>query len=66
LELTILESFVLKHPLDGSILAGRREFCLEDNAEGAIANDFALGVLQVPCLACDAVLDLLANYLCSK
>lgn len=40
-----LESLVLKNTLDGSILVGRRELCLEDNTERSISHNFTLCIL---------------------
>lgn len=62
---THLESLVLKHTLDGSVLSAGRQLCLEDDAEGAIADDFALRVREVLVVASHAVLDFLADDLCS-
>jgi hypothetical protein len=44
---THLEAFVLKHALDGGVLAAGRQLCLEDDSKGAIADDFALCIRQV-------------------
>lgn len=63
---TYFEPLVLKYALDGRILARGRQFCLEDNTERAIADDFTLCILQVPRLAGDAVLDLFADYLYTR
>ena len=41
----------------------RRQLGLEDDAEGAVAHDLALGVLHLFCLSGQAVLHLLANDL---
>jgi hypothetical protein len=59
-----LESLVLQDPLDSSIFAARRQFCLEDNTETAISNDLALGVGQIPRFACNSVLDSFSNDFC--
>ena len=53
-----LEALVLEHPLDGSIFAAGRQFCLEDYAKRAIANNLALSVLYLASLASGPVLDL--------
>lgn len=55
---TNLESLILQYPLDSSILTARRHLCLEHNAEGAISNNFALGVLHFFGLASQAILNL--------
>ena len=60
-----LETLVLKHALDGSIFAAGRQLSLEDDTEGAIADDLALGVLHLFCLSGQAILNLFANYLCT-
>lgn len=59
-----LEALVLQHPLDGSVLAAGRQLRLEDDAEGAIADDLALRIGKVFVLARLAVLHFLANDLC--
>lgn len=59
-----LESLVLKNPLDGRILIGRREFRLEHDTERSIPHNLALRVLEIPRLAGDSVLDLLADNFC--
>lgn len=61
---TDLESLVLKNALDGSVLPGWGELRLEDNAEGTVADNLALGILQIPGLTSDTVLHLFANDLC--
>lgn len=61
---THLEPLVLQDTLDGSIFSRGRKLGLKDNTKGAIADNLALGVLQVPRLPCDAVLHLLTNDLC--
>jgi hypothetical protein len=58
---THLEALVLEHTLDGGVLPAGRQLCLEDDTEGAIADDFALRVCEVLVVARDAVLDLLAD-----
>lgn len=58
-----LESLVLKNTLDGGILSSRRKLGLEHHAERSIANNLALRVLQISGLACDAVLNFLADNL---
>lgn len=58
-----LEPLVLQNPLDGRILIGRRQLGLEDNAERTVANNLALGILQLPGLAGDTVLNLLTDGL---
>ncbi len=63
---TNLKPLVLKHALDGGILVGGCEFRLENDTKGAIANNFALGVLQVSRFASHAVLDFLTNDFCGK
>jgi hypothetical protein len=56
-----LESLILEHSLDGSILTGGRKLGLEYHAKGAVSNYLALSVLQVSGFARDAVLGLLAD-----
>lgn len=63
---TYLEALVLQHALDGGILPRRRELGLEDDAEGAIADNLALGVLHLLGLAGQAVLDLLTDDFCTE
>jgi hypothetical protein len=63
---THLESLVLQDALDGRVLARGRELGLEDDAEGAIAHDLALGILHVPSLSRHAILDLFADDLWAK
>lgn len=58
-----LETFVLEDSLDCGVLTTRREFGLENNAKGAIANYLALRVLHLSSLACQSILDLFANHL---
>lgn len=64
--MTYLEPLVLQHTLDGGILARRRQLRLENDAEGAIADNLAVCVLHFPRLACDAILDLFADNLCCR
>lgn len=59
-----LEPLVLKDTLDGGVFARGRKLGLKDDAEGSIAYDLALRVLQIPRLSSDAILHLLANDLC--
>ena len=56
-----LEPLILEHAFDCRILVGWRQLSLEDNAKRSVANDLALGILQVSGLAGDAVLDLFAD-----
>jgi hypothetical protein len=63
---THLESLVLQDALDGRVLARGRELGLEDDAEGAIAHDLALGILHVPSLSRHAILDLFADDLWAR
>ena len=58
-----LESLVLQDSLDGRILAIGRDLRLEYHSEGAIAYDLALGVLHLPRLASEAILNLLPDDL---
>ena len=65
LELAILEAFVLEDLLDGDVgVAGLvEEPCLEDDAEGAVADDFAVGVGEISlgvgfAIGCDDLDDL--------
>jgi hypothetical protein len=61
---TNLEPLILQHSLDGSILTTGRHLCLEHNAEGAISNDFALGILHFLGLAGQAILNLFTYDFC--
>ena|SRR5271156_3355917 len=56
-----LESFVLKNSFDGCIFTSRGQFGLKHYSKAAIANNLALGVLHFPCLAGNAILDLLSD-----
>ena len=62
---TYLEPLVLKNPLNGSILSGWRQLGLKDDTERAISYDLALRILQVPGLASNSILNLLADNLCN-
>ena len=49
-----LEPLILKHLLNrdvGSIVRTAGELCLEHYAEGAVPDDLAIGVGDVPCFA---------------
>ena len=49
-----LEPLVLQDLLDGNVLlvlGGGEELGLEDDTKGAVANDLAVGVGKLPCLA---------------
>lgn len=59
-----LESLVLENPLDGCILIRGREFCLKDDTERSVSHNLALRVLEIPRLAGDSVLNLLADDFC--
>jgi hypothetical protein len=62
-----LEPFVLQYSLDRSVLATRRQFCLEDHAKGAISDNLALSVLHLALLPSNSILDLLAdNFYCKS
>ena len=61
--MSCLESFVLQYTLDSSILAIGGDLGLEDDAEGAISNNLALGVLHLSSLAGDTILNLFADDL---
>ena len=53
-----LEPLVLQDLLDGDVTDGvgvLEEFCLEDDAEGAIADDFAVGVDEITSVSLLAV-----------
>lgn len=55
---TDLESLVLQDLLDGNVSRGHvslEELCLEDDAEGAIADDFAVCVDEITLVAALAV-----------
>lgn len=60
-----LESLVLENTLDGSILSRWRQLGLENNAKGAVSDNLALSILQVPSLTGHSILDLLADHLCN-
>ena len=60
-----LETLVLKHTLDGGIFAAGRQLGLENDTEGTVADNLALGVLHLFCLSSQAILDLFADYLCT-
>ena len=62
---TNLEAFILKDPLDCSVLPVGRELCLEDHSERAVAYNLALRVLHLPRFTREAILDFLADYLYS-
>ena len=57
---TYLETLVLQNSLDGRIFSAGRELGLEHNTERAVADDFALCVLQFPRLSRQSILDLFA------
>jgi hypothetical protein len=59
---TDLESFVLENSFDGCIFTSWGQFGLKHYSKTAIANNLALGVLHFPCLAGNAILDLLSDY----
>lgn len=59
-----LEPLVLQDSLDSSIFTTGRQFGLEHNPKGAIADNFTLGVLHVLRLASQPILHSLANHLC--
>ena len=61
-----LESLVLQYSFDSGVFPARRQFGLEYNTEGAIADDFALCILHFSFLPGHAVLDLFANYFCEN
>lgn len=58
-----LESLVLKHSLDGSILAAGGHLGLEDDTKRSIAHDLALGIRDLLGFTGEAILDLFANDL---
>ena len=62
---TYLEPLVLQNALDGCVLVRGRQFGLEDDAERPIADDLALGILEIPRFARDAVLHFLADEFCN-
>lgn len=59
-----LEALVLKNTLDGGVFSAWRQFGLEDDAKGAIADNLALRILHLFRLASETVLDLFANDFC--
>lgn len=61
---TYLESLVLEDTLNRCVLVGGRQFRLKDDAKGAIAYNFALGVLQVPRFSGHSILNLFVDNLC--
>ena len=63
---TYLEALILKDTLDCCIFPIWRELGLENNAEGSVADDFALGVLHFFSLASKAILNLFTNHLYSS
>lgn len=62
--LVYLESLILKHTLDGSVFAGRRKLGLKDDAEGTVADNFALGILHFLGFTSETILDFFANNFC--
>jgi hypothetical protein len=54
----------LQHAFDCGVLSARRQLRLEDDAERAVAHNFALRVCQIFVLACLAILDLFADNFC--
>lgn len=56
-----LETFILKDALDGSILAGWRQLCLEDHTKGPIANNLALSILEISSFTSDSILNALTD-----
>lgn len=58
-----LESLVLEHALNGSVLTRGRELGLEDNAEGAVSHNLALSILHVSSFSSNTILNLFANDL---
>jgi hypothetical protein len=61
---TYLEAFILEDTFDGGIFSIWRDLGLEDYTKGTVANDLALGVLHLLCLAGQAILDLFTDDLC--
>jgi hypothetical protein len=58
-----LEALVLQDALDGGVFAAGRQLGLEDDAKGAISDDFALSVGEISGLSCDAILHLFPDDL---
>ena len=58
-----LESLVLQDSLDCGIFTTWRQLGLEDNTEGAISNNLALSVGNIPGLASRTVLNFFSNDL---
>lgn len=61
---TDLESLVLKNTLDGSVFTGWGELGLENDPEGAVADDFTLSVLHFLGFTRKTILDFLPNNFC--
>lgn len=61
-----LETLVLEHALNSSVLPAWRELGLENNAKGSVSYDLALSVLHLPSFTGNAILDFLANHLCKR
>jgi hypothetical protein len=61
-----LEALVLQDALDGGVFSARRELGLEDDAKGAVSDDFALSVGEISGLSGDAILHLFPDDLWSR
>jgi hypothetical protein len=61
-----LEAFVLQDSFDCSIFAAGRELGLEDDPKGAVSNNFALSVGEIPCFSRNAVLYPFADDFCRQ
>jgi hypothetical protein len=60
-----LEPLILKNTLDGSVLSRWRKLGLENDTEGTISDNFALGILQISGLARHSILNLFTDHLCN-
>ena len=63
---TYLETLILEHPFDGSVLAGGRQLGLKHYSERAVADNLALCVLHISSLTGDTILHLLTDDLCDS
>lgn len=61
---THLEALVLEHALDGGIFTTGRQLRLENDTEGAVADNLALRVCEILVVASQAILDLFVDNFC--
>lgn len=59
-----LETLILEHALDGRILARGGKLGLEYDTERTVANNLALGILEISGFASQSILDALTDHLC--